>query len=333
VNTRIIFVLLACLALLTGGLLICPPGLAPRPLVAAQFATDPDAVTLKPNWKKGQSHRYTIIMEVQGEKELTFRKASTTPVDIVIEKADADGYEISWTTGQPQFPDSQARGMESDSRLRELLKEYRMVLKVNPQGVLAGLADWEQARQDVLASLKAGMELSRQARGQGPIPEKLWEGVQEMFGTREAIEAICLRYPSPLFSLMGGTYRRNRPVESDGEVPSVFGGPAIPAKVKVTLESVDRRSQVAELVMVQTCDTQKLMESMAAAVERVAQRAGKKMADTLPSVKVELEDTIEYAFDLDQAWPITMIHTRRLVSPAGARLERTTFKPRASPKP
>jgi hypothetical protein len=276
-----------------------------------------DEITVKPNWQEGQTLRYTLAREQQdlaGGKWVVTAK-TTTGIEVTVQKKLESGYLVGWKYGEVKFDDEKQAGNESLQRLANLVKGLEVVLELDSDGSLEGIHDWDKTKAEIERITDVVLEeMAKYGKGDKQLQDAARKTVKSLLLSKEFAEQVLLPEANLFFSLMGGTYSVTTPLEGDVELANVFGGKPFPAKVKVSVDSVDRAKGQAAITYSQVADAKEMLPAIREKLRTATSSATR--AATLPgeTPALDIRDTGQFIVDLRTGWTVDLVHVRKALT-------------------
>lgn len=281
---------------------------------------------LKPKWKSGDIARYEMtriqVREVDGKP---VRKVVTrTPVEVEVIDTNEEGSFHRWTQGSTVFDDQKFDDDLSARALNSILKSIDIDLELDADGLFLGVRNWKELRGNSHKLQDAVLAQMAKSGAPKTTLDQLRKEMDKFFATKESIELAFTRHSALLFLPFGETYELEKAVTYETELPNVLGGDVpFPAKGEYTLKSVNKETGIAIIVFKRCPEPKEMTRVLRAWVDDVAKKAGKPAPRELP--ELELQDVIEYEFDLNTGWVKSLTHTRTAKQTAFTQIETMIF--------
>jgi hypothetical protein len=280
--------------------------------VAPARAPSADAKTeLKPKWKKGDSVRYEMVKTQSRESDgkVTRKVTTRTPVEVEVADADSDGSVFRWKQGSTVFDDPKLDDDPAVRAVNAITKGLDIDLDLDATGAYTSVRNWKELRNTghkVQDAVLAQMQKTGTAKA---TIELLRKETDKLLASKESIEAAFSRQPLLLVLPFGREYEIGKTVEYETELPNVLGGEEpFPANGEYTLKAIDKDTNTATIVFKLAPDPKEMNKVLRKWLDDVAKQTGKPAPKELP--ELELNDVIEYQFDLTAGWVKTVKHTR-----------------------
>jgi hypothetical protein len=295
-------------------------------LFAPALAAQPKVMELKPRWKRGDALRYemtrTHAREADGK---VVRKVVTrTPVELEVVDVDEEGSIIRWTQGSTVFDDPKFDDDPTARATSAIQKGLDIDLDIDGEGVLIGVRNWKEIRG--IGHKVQDTVLAQMAKAGTPKAtiEAVRKDTDKLFATKESIEAAFGKHAVLLFYPYGEEYEFEKSVPYEGEIINVLGNEEpLPAKGEYLLKSIDKDTMIAVILFKQVLDQKEAGTVLRKWFEDIAKRTGKPAPKELPDLQVE--ESMEYEFDLVSGWVKAVTHTRTVKEGTKAQTETVTL--------
>ncbi|MBK7928798.1 MAG: hypothetical protein IPJ98_15285 [Bryobacterales bacterium] len=218
--------------------------------VCLAFSQD---LTLRPTLQVDDTFELEIIRLREDSRRPQMNGRSRTPIHVRVLESNPKGFLLEWKQGATEFDNPEIIKNPIAAAASNAVKDFVLQLELNPAGQFARLRN----EAEVTAKLQNVMESLLAALGR-QIPD-----AQQ----RQQVDSLVRRLMSPpvllasatrdaqtYFALNGATVNKEQPFTADLQQPSPFGGGAIPARFRLTLDSLDAHS--ASLTATTTYDPQ-----------------------------------------------------------------------------
>jgi hypothetical protein len=288
-------------------------------------AVSAQGVKITPQLKSGDEFR----IEITSFREDSSRPGPTgkgiTPVDVRVVSATPNGVALDWTLGETRIESSQAVDpivLAAANALRAL----RLRITLDADGSYAGLANENEVVSRVqsvvdqfAAALIEKLPADQRASMKRMLAQFLTPAVLVESATREA---------QTYFSLSGAELAVGDSAVIDLELPSPFGGSALPAKFHVTMESATGDSAVLTTTTTYAADA--LRRMTLALFELSGKPVPESELASLPAL--QMSDEGRFVFDRKLGLPRELVVNRRISGGKVQRLERREIRLLRAPR-
>ena len=240
---------------------------------------------------------------------------STTPVDVRVVAATSDGIVLEWVPGESAIASSQAVDPVVTAAANAL-RGLKLRLALNANGEYAGLVNQnevvpqvQKAVDLVLGRVMEQVPVDRRAAMQKVLAQALSPSLLVGSVTREA---------QMYFSMSGVALAVGETVAVNLEQPNPLGGGAVPATVRVTMESATDDSAV--LTTVTTYDAAALLQMMRGLFEQSGKPIPESELAKLPPM--QLSDEGRFVLDRKLGLARELVVNRRVTAGKNQRLDR-----------
>ena len=272
-------------------------------------------IRVAPQLKTGDRFELAVTVVKQNSARPQQSGKSTTPVDVRVVSAVANGFELEWVAGEGRIEGGQA----VDPVVRAAataLRGLKLRLTLDADGAYTGLAN----QNEVLSQVQKGVDLVV-----GAVIEKL---PAEQRATMQKVLAQMLspalliqsatREAQIYFGMSGAELSVGESAALSLQQPSPFGGGSLPATFSVTMTSAT--SDAVVLTTATTYDPDALMRMTRALLEQ----SGKPIpeAELAKAPPLTLNDEGRYVLDRKLGLPRELVVNRQISAGPDQRLER-----------
>jgi hypothetical protein len=307
-------------------------------LIASNLSTpaqDPppdDGIAIVPRWKAGETRTYEMVKSRKTNQGKTKREGSChSLIEVSVIEAGAKGYLIGWTIQETRLDDPEADRNPMFRQIADLVKGWKALIEVDEEASITGVRNWQelQARGKQLVDLMSG---NLKTLGLEPaMMEKVRTQVESMFAGKDQVEQFFIREPQVFFLPIGRTYPGAGALDYDADLLNPLGGEPLPSRGKLTLASIDRKTNRARVRWSQTVDSDAARRVMLETIRNLSEKVGKPVPDPekIKSMakSAAVEDRGEFTIDTESGWVEELTHTRTTtVGQATTREEIVTIK-------
>jgi hypothetical protein len=247
--------------------------------------------TLRPTLRAGDEFRLELIRLRENSSSSQQNGRSRTPVDVRVISAGPEGFVLDWTPGETTFDNAQVTQDPLLAAASNAVRGIVFRLTLNADGEFTGVAN----QAEVVPKLQSMLDvIVRELANRLPADRR--QGFQAMISqvlSSSALIASATREITMYFGLNGVSLAAGETVEADMQVPNPLAGGDLPAKFRVTMESLTADS--ASLKTTTTYDQAALRRM----TQAIAQQAGAPIRSedlaNLPAMQVS--DNGAYSFD------------------------------------
>jgi hypothetical protein len=295
------------------------PSTAPQP--DQETESDSNGVLsleIMPNWEVGEVRQLELTSEsIDSEPGVNQQSiTSRTPVELVVDTEDEDGYVLHWTNGETQVDSHLAETDPLAQALLDLATGSTVEYETDDLGVLGGVRNWEALAATMQQALDLTIDLLAEAGMSQLEIRQIEDSIRPMFSSKEQIEAFSTEEIQLYHLGYGwGPLELASPVAFDAFLPNPFGGEPFPSSGQLELVEVNEESGEAVLQWTQTLDPEAAREILMAWLTDIATNAGNDppTESDLPD-PFTIEDRADIYIDLDSGWLRTVEYSRKIVS-------------------
>jgi hypothetical protein len=306
------------------------------PLLLLLLASDPalaqsdgEVVQLPINWQVGEIRNFKLKSSRDSYKgrNVQLSISATTTLTVEVLEKSKTGYVIRWEFGELEITSGNLPANPILDKLMKLMDHARLDFRTNPQGTVTGLVNKQQTAAFFQKMVDEILDSVREIGAPPSMVEKLEKGIAP-FASTETVESQALKNPSIFHLAVGSTYHLGSKWDYEDILPNPLGGDPIPSKAFFLLREVKQAERVAVIEWRQSLDPEKTRESMMQAVTAMIQRMDKDKPlpkpDKLPTFVVN--DSAEFAIDLNTGWPIHVIYERETRMADRLRIDRKEYR-------
>ncbi|MBN8733820.1 MAG: hypothetical protein J0L64_25010 [Acidobacteria bacterium] len=256
--------------------------------VCLAFSQD---LTLRPTLQVDDTFELEIIRLREDSRRPQMNGRSRTPIHVRVLESNPKGFLLEWKQGATEFDNPEIIKNPIAAAASNAAKDLVLQLELNPAGQFARLRN----EAEVTAKLQTVMESLLAALGR-QIPDSQ---------QRQQVDSLVRRLMSPpvllasatrdsqtYFALNGAMVNKEKPFTADLQQPSPFGGGTIPARFRLTLDSLDAHS--ASLTTTTTYDPQAVARFSA---QLLAQTSPAPHAAAQAAPALHIEDSAAYTYN------------------------------------
>lgn len=262
-------------------------------------------------WGLNESYTYEILQskEKNGEGENSEKDPIRSIVQISVLDSTATSYVIEWRFLKHEIPN-----IDSIPTLRDLLNEKKYVYRTNEIGEFEELLNWEEVRDNTLATTKASLSLAFQGKS-GNETDSLVNStyaMMESLMTKEYVEQKVIEPVNIFHTFFGGVYSLNEVIETEIEIPiPAFNLGNTTAQVEIWLDEIDLDNDVYTICFEQKIAPEQLKTLMGKFFDELSQNLNIKNNN-----KEGLEDVLSAEWDYSVAiysvfdnsgWPLDIV--------------------------
>jgi hypothetical protein len=289
-------------------------------LVSLAATASAQTVEVRPVLRTGDNFRleFTRVREDSAQPDRNTR--GTTPVEVRVIHAGADGITLEWEPAETQLPAGQVPPDPLLKAASDAVSGLRLRVALAADGEVRELLN----QAEVLPRLQQVVDIV--VNGLLPtVPAEQRPQVQQLLGqvlSPTFLLGSAMQQVETYFALHSGSFTPGEPVVASLEQLNPLGGGPIPASLRVVVESATGESAVLRTSV--TYEASALVRSM----QTLAQQAGGPPITDADIAALKLEVTDDGRFVLDRKLGLMREVTvdRRIVAGPQTRVDRTDVR-------
>jgi hypothetical protein len=320
-----------CAALLLSAIpAIAAEGLEPSPPIAGQVSDAAPGVelTLIADWQIGDSYR---IEKTRERREM--RKGVERPPrslhsisEIRVAEKTGSGYVLVSTlleTDLSTYTKPDQGGTDTAAALSKMFEGQSLELITNEAGFPVALRNAEEVVELMRAAIDRVMESSS---GDPEQRQKVKQIIDRMM-TPQAIEAMAMKDAMVFYGLLGGSYRGGEAAQTRTSMIFPLTQTLLDGDLHVLLRRIDRDKGLAYIATQSLPDAEQLKQATMLWMTRILEARGQSVPEDLQVPPVTVQDSLEYAYDLELNMPRGLTFKRYFaMGDAHRRVDLETFR-------
>ena len=183
-------------------------------------------------WDRNEKQSYEIRHEkykIQ-QADTLGREFSKYKVDITILDSTENCYIIDWYYHDYEFKTNN----EILQKLAAITEEMHVQIKTNELGIVEEVLNWEEIRDLIYK----GTHLIKKETKSIPNLSKLINQVEQMYSTKESIEAVAIKDIQQFYTYHGAKYKLGEQITGGLQVPNLLGGKPFDTEVTLWLDEI-----------------------------------------------------------------------------------------------
>ncbi len=287
-----------------------------------------DSLRLIPHWKKGETRRYSLVKRRHtiDDGKLVNDVTSRRELTLEVLQADKEGFLVSWVLGETTVDNPKQNKHPLVRKMKNLLKDYRVILKLNSIGTIEGVENWKELQATAMKTLKLIMPELKKQTADLDLMAKIRDQLVPMVAGKAQIEQFCTRDAQLFFLLYHFEFDESDSIEYDNTLPNPFGGEPFPCKARIDLNAVDDTQKTAQVAWRQTVKPEDTRRIMAKTMKNMAKRLRKPIPGDSVFENIRLEDSAEITVEMDSCWIRELMHKRVIKTGTITQVDTVTFK-------
>jgi len=184
-------------------------------------------------WNKGEKQKYIISEEkikIKGT-DTASKEITSYEVEILVLDSTENTYTIQWTYLNLKTNSSN----EIIQKLMNINKDMKLIYKIDDVGTFIEVVNWKEIKEFIHTS----MAVIKNEMKSIPEIEKVFNQIEKMYSSREAIESAAIKDIQQFHSFHGGKYKLGETIEGKLQLTNIFGGKPFDADMTVFLDEIN----------------------------------------------------------------------------------------------
>jgi len=206
-------------------------------------------------WNKHDKQTYIVTNEnykVQDSDTIS-RESYKYVVDITIVDSTADSYTIDWFYHDY---DIQAEN-ELIKKLSSIAEDMTVTIITDDLGAFIEVVNWKDIRDYIFKATK----LLKKEEKDIPGVEKLIEQMEQMYNSKEAIEASAIKEIQQFYTYHGAKYKLGEEITASMEVSHLYGSEPFDTEVILWLDEINTEDNNSIIRMQQIVNSEQLTKT------------------------------------------------------------------------
>jgi hypothetical protein len=206
-------------------------------------------------WDKNEKQSYLVTLEKFKilETDTTSREFWKYEVDISIVDSTADSYTIDW-----YYHDY---NIETDNELLQkissIAEDMTVTIKTDEMGAVKEVVNWEEIK----AYIYTGTAMLRKELKDIPNMDKFITQMEEMYASKEIIEAAATKDIQQFYMFHGGKYKFKEEITASIKSPNLYGGEQFDTELLLWLDEINPDDNHSLIRMKQTINSEQLTKT------------------------------------------------------------------------
>lgn len=210
----------------------------------------------KPNWSINDMQSYTVTnrkLRIKQNADTTLLLISKYNVDITVLNADKLGYTLKWHYKNIEMlPENKL-----SKAILSITNNMNAIIRTDEMGSFKELVNWVEISDYV----KKSAEALKVEMADVPNIEKTLSQIEQMYSTKEAIEAAVIKEMKQFHHFYGAKYKLGLQKTDAFKLPNISGGTPFNAKAIVTLDEIDTQNDNAIIRYWQSIDPEEIKQA------------------------------------------------------------------------
>lgn len=222
------------------------------------------------------------------------RETQSYDVHITVLDSTDKGYKLKWTYQNFNI-NTQNPFLK---KLSGLTNNMSIIYSTNELGVFNQIENTEEVQHYIDVAL----DTLRSSFSTIPNINQLLTNVRGMFDTREKMEAYCIEEIKMFHYPYGTKFKQNEVVTADDELPNVWGGDPLKAKLELAVISTDTINNSAILKATTTANPEDCKRIAIQVINQMLQGLNIPKPKESDIPKVEIQDLLATNIHTDSGW-------------------------------
>lgn len=262
-------------------------------------------------WNLNESYTYEFIQGKNksegGESSMDNSLRSILQVTVI--DSTETSYTIEWRFLKHDIP-----GIDQIPELKNLLNDKKYVYRTNEIGEFEELLNWEEVRDNTLATTRASLSMAFQGRNEAEADSLINSTytMMESMMTKEYIEQKVIEPVSIFHSFFGGVYGLDEVIETDIDIAiPAFNLGNTTARVKIWLDEIDFEDDIYTICFEQKIAQEQIKKIMEQFFGELSQNlnienSNKEGLNDVLSAEWDYSVVVYVVFD-NSGWPLDIV--------------------------
>lgn len=206
-------------------------------------------------WDKNEKQTYIVTNESYKVKDsdTTSRESYKYAVDITIVDSTADSYTIDWF-----YHDYDIKAdNELIKKLSSIAEDMTVTILTDGLGAFKEVKNWKDIRDFILK----GTKILKKETKDIPNIDKVIKQMEDMYSTKESIEAAAIKEIQQFYTYHGGKYKLGEEISASMKVANLYGGEPFDTEVTLWLDEINTEDNNSIIRMQQIVNSEQLTKT------------------------------------------------------------------------
>jgi len=206
-------------------------------------------------WDKNEKQTYIVTNESYKVKDsdTTSRESYKYAVDITIVDSTADSYTIDWF-----YHDYDIKAdNELIKKLSSIAEDMTVTIMTDGLGAFKEVKNWKDIRDFILK----GTKILKKETKDIPNIDKVIKQMEDMYSTKESIEAAAIKEIQQFYTYHGGKYKLGEEISASMKVANLYGGEPFDTEVTLWLDEINTEDNNSIIRMQQIVNSEQLTKT------------------------------------------------------------------------
>ena len=256
-------------------------------------------------WDKNDKQTYIITNEsykVKGS-DTTSRESCKYAVDITIVDSTADSFTINWFYHDYDIHTDN----ELIKKLSSIAENMTVTIMTDGLGAFKEVKNWKDIRDYILK----GTKMLKKETKDIPNLDKVIKQMEDMYRTKESIEAAAIKEIQQFYTYHGGKYKLGKKITGSMKVANLYGGAPFDTEVTLWLAEINPEHNYSIIRMQHIVNSEQLTKTTFDYLTKMSETMkipGPKW-DNFPPIKNE---TRTYSIIHNAGWVVSSIQIQEI---------------------
>ncbi len=206
-------------------------------------------------WDKNDKQTYIVTNESYKVKDsdTTSRESYKYTVDITIIDSTANSYTIDWF-----YHDYDIKAdNELIKKLSSIVEDMTVTINTDGLGAFKEVKNWKDIRDYIFKATK----MLKQETKDIPNFKNVIKQIEDMYSTKESIEAAAIKEIQQFYTFHGGKYKLGEEISTSIKITNLYGGEPFDTKVLLWLDEINTEDNNSIIRMQQIVNSEQLTKT------------------------------------------------------------------------
>lgn len=206
-------------------------------------------------WDKNEKQSYIVTNQSYKVKnsDTSSRESYKYAVDITIVDSTADSYTIDWF-----YHDYDIKAdNELIKKLSSIAEDMTVTITTDGLGAFKEVKNWKDIRDFILK----GTKMLKKETKDIPNLDKVIKQMEDMYSTKESIEAAAIKEIQQFYTYHGGKYKLGEEITASMKVANLYGGAPFDTEVTLWLDEINTEDNNSIIRMQQIVNSEQLTKT------------------------------------------------------------------------
>ncbi len=206
-------------------------------------------------WDKNEKQTYIVTNQSYKVKnsDTSSRESYKYAVDITIVDSTADSYTIDWFYHDYDIKTDN----ELIKKLSSIAEDMTVTITTDGLGAFKEVKNWKDIRDFILK----GTKMLKKETKDIPNLDKVIKQMEDMYSTKESIEAAAIKEIQQFYTYHGGKYKLGEEITASMKVANLYGGAPFDTEVTLWLDEINTEDNNSIIRMQQIVNSEQLTKT------------------------------------------------------------------------